>query len=144
MQEIETSLLKGTHKNFMHTWTQGKSSDLIAAQTRPTCWTWRVSQRGERTQGIRYIWELILPRGGRQCWWAPSEDPPSSSLASRPGSTQQPAGISAVICRYSPFFKSLFYATSLLGKIYISNIFLTERKLTIFAFKEKTKNTYNI
>ena len=43
--EIQTSFLKGTHKNSH---TPSKRSYLIGAWARLTCWTCRVSRRGKR------------------------------------------------------------------------------------------------
>lgn len=47
--------LKGNTQNLTCTGTQGKISNLIGVWVRPTCWSWRVSQRGERQLRLRVL-----------------------------------------------------------------------------------------
>ena len=60
----------------MHTRTQGKSSNLIGAWARPTCWSWRVSGRGRGVAAIPVGTQTLVadvlgntqPREHCCCW----------------------------------------------------------------------------
>lgn len=69
--EIRDLTLKGHTQNLICSGTQGKSSNLIRAYARPTCWSWRISwgggvggnggSPGGIDTGSSHCWDLLLP-----------------------------------------------------------------------------------
>ena len=72
-EETETPLLEGAHKVSWTPWPRWKSSDLIGAWARPTCWYRRVSGKGRGqlwlTAGTETLVAVLL---GSTHWHEPS------------------------------------------------------------------------
>lgn len=84
--------LKGCTKNFTHTGTKGKSSNLIEDWPRPTCWFWRVSWGvGEGRPWVQRPW-WQKHQGTFICMSSPGG---WYLHTSKPGPTEQPVGFSA-------------------------------------------------
>ena len=91
------STLKGHTQNLTHSKTQSRSSNLKGGGVRPTCWSCRVSQRGNRQLELLLV-AAILGRsvrpGGHRCWQVPFWNPPSSLPKLGPSPTHQPVSAS--------------------------------------------------